>query len=295
MGEMMKCSCRGNNGECHMCFGSGVIEESTLIETIPGSGAPKAAVRQKAPGKQRAPRPDQNSLEVAINRLLGPNRAHDGKMLNSLLELLARRAGSGVIEAAALQALRSTLAKAAMCERQAANSFFIELMREVRQGGQNIRLKLSDINGHIRHGTSARMTEEMVTMLVDARAAQAPKAVKQRVAENANEPRRNASPPRAREAKKRSVVEHLLITAESTIDPQRVQDCSRFIDRHKLKFVYLAGSKKAIRALQAIFTNIDTMPVSNPANVALIRSGPNVAVFDLAPRRVPELVVSGTN
>ncbi len=285
MGEILRCSCRGNNGECHMCFGSGVIEEETPAITASSPRVrPADKPRKKAPGKQLAPRREENSLEAAISRVLGLNRPHDGKLLVSLLELLARRVRADLIPAVELQALRSTLAKAAMCDRRSAANFLIELMKEVRQGGKNAKLALSDINSHIRIGTSARLTEPMLKLLVDARLAQAPKAEKQRVAENTAETRRSALPPPPKEPppQREKVIEHLIVTADDGIDPQRVLDCKRFIERHRLKFIYLGGSKKAIRQMQDALPGIEIMPVTNPANIEMIRSGPKVASFNLS-------------
>lgn len=285
MGEVLRCSCRGNNGSCHICFGSGVIEpEPVSLETSSPRQATKPKPRSKPPGRQVAPRRDDGSLETAIGRVLGLRRPHDGKLLVSLLALLQKRVQSELLAAVELQALRSMLAKAAMCDRHSAANFFVDLMKEVRNGTRQPGLALSDINVHIRIGTHARLTEPMLKLLVDARQAQAPKAEKQRVAENASETKMVASPSKAQPREREKAIEHLIVTADDGIDQLRLLDCGRFIERHKLKFIYIGGSKKAIRQMQAAFPGIETMPVTNPANIEMIRSGPKVASFNLSPR-----------
>jgi hypothetical protein len=53
-----------------------------------------------------------------------------------------------------------------------------------------------------------------------------------------------ASPPKAQPREREKVIEHLIVTAEDGVDQLRLLDCGRFIERHKLKFIYIGGSKK---------------------------------------------------
>lgn len=270
-----------------MCFGTGVIEQTVEVHASrPVSRRSQQRSRARSPGKQAAPKPPSGRLETAIQRLCRPGRPRDANYLCGLLDLLKRRVDAGLLEPDQLTALKVVLTKAAMCEKSYASRFFHALAREVRQGGTSVRTAIYDMNGYLKSGQSpARLTEDMVKLLVDAQAAQRPKKVKEAEANAANEKPLSGSPP-AKVKRKLAAVEHLVVFSEGVVDPTRLVDCARFIERHKLRFVYVAGSKKAIRELRTAFTGIETIPVTNEANLAAIKARETSAVFNVAPKPV---------
>lgn len=284
MPEILRCSCRGNNADCHMCFGSGTIEETKVSLSNSPVRKPAPVEPEKAPSKQHAPRPVEGRLETAVFRVCGPARRRDAEVILATLQVVEKRVEAQLVASAKAAELKLLLSQAAMAEREYAQKFFIALAYHIRNHGSSLRSGMTDLSSFLRIGGSkARVKEETVALLIAAQNARKP------VKEAPEEQRMTASPSPAKptsnsQSKRKAVVEHLIVMCDGAIDEARLADCARFIDRHKLKFLYLAGSKKAVRELGKRFTDIDTIAVSNEANLAAIRSRDTSAVFNVGPR-----------
>lgn len=279
-----------------MCFGTGLIEEASLpITTEMPIVRPRQKQRQKAPSKQRALRPEDGRLETALTTISGIAGAKDARTIISALRLLKTWAEREKITDVHHQEIRHFLARAVMAERKYSSLFITTLAAEMRKRGATLRTSLVDLQYFLKDGgVSVKVTEPLVRTLVKAYNTQ--NALRIQDEYTAHEyrsgppPTNNVhlptgakvlqSPPKQKAEKPRAKpIAHVLVTADGPLDDQKLQDCARFIDRHKMPLIYIAGSKRGIRELKTAFSGVQTMPVTNPANLEMIKRMDNIAIL----------------
>lgn len=289
-----KCRCRGTNAECHLCFGTGdvVAHGYEAFDAAPVAAKP---VQAKAPGKQQHTVANPQDLEIVFLRHAGLSQRANAQALIDAMRLCGKRGQPHIKE---------LFRKCLKCARPQFTAFVPALAAAMRTNGFRIHSALVDINGMLRDGgNQARFRPEDVTTLASAWKAQTStnkdeRRIAERIEERQekiNPPKDKTSPPVRRDTssplgalgpvsqqdKGRSRIEHVLVVSSGKLLPERVDQLRLFVAKHAFARLYLGGPKKALRELSKEYPAIDIVHVENPANLAFIRGGSRVAVFDL--------------
>ncbi|MGN7735316.1 hypothetical protein [Ensifer sp. 22564] len=293
---VVKCRCRGTNGECHLCFGTGDVLAHGDEMFYAAPVAPRAD-KGKPPSKQPHRSAESNGIEAAFLRHAGLGQRASAQALIDAMRLCEKR-GQPQVKEVLRQSLR--------CARPQFSSFVAALAAAMRRQGTTVVTALVDINGFLIHGKCpARINTEHVSLLASAWIAQAStnkdegKLAARIAAAGSNGPRppMSAGPkvnqkqpttafgalaPAKQNGSKSAGIEHVLVVSAGNIRSERVEQLSRFVAKHAFARLYLGGPKKAhSRHLAKEYPAIDIVHVENPANLAFIRTGRRVAVFDL--------------
>ncbi|MDW9481745.1 hypothetical protein GOB57_24155 [Sinorhizobium meliloti] len=286
---VVKCRCRGTNGECHLCFGTGDVLAHGY-ETFYAAPVIRTKDRGKSPSKQPHRPADSNSVEAVLLRHAGVGQRLSAQALIDAMRLCEKRGQPEVKEV-----LRQSL----KCPRPQFGSFVAALAAAMRRQGTTAVTALVDINRFLKDGNcAARIRAEHLAMLSSAWAARTStnreeKRIAARIdAAGSNRTKQTlpASPKVGAFAALASVkqkdtkstaIEHILVVSAGNILPERVEQLSNFVAKHAYARLYLGGPKKALRYLAKEYPAIEIVHVENAANLAFIRSGRRVAVFDL--------------
>lgn len=288
-----KCRCRGTNAECHVCFGTGDVVAHGY-EAFGATPVVAKPVQAKAPSKQLHAVANPQDLEIVFLRHAGLAQHANAQVLIDAMRLCVKRGQPHI---------KDLFRKCLKCARPQFTAFVPALAAAMRTEGLRVHSALVDINGMLSDGGSqARFRVDDVTTLASAWKAQtATNKDERRLAERIeqhhqgiNSPKNKGSPPHRENSSSfsalrpvsqrdngRARIEHVLVVSSGRLLPARVGQLRSFMAKHAFARIYLGGPKKALRELSKEFPVIDIVHVENPANLAFIRGGSRVAVFDL--------------
>jgi len=289
-----RCRCRGTNSECHLCFGTGdfLAHSYEVFDAAPVAAKP---VQAKPPSKQQHAVPNPHDLEIVFLRDAGLGQRPNAQALIDAMRLCVKRGQPHIKE---------LFRKCLRCARPQFVRFVPALAAVMRTEGLKIHSALVDINGILADGgCQTRLRQEDVITLASAWKRQASSNKDEsKIAQRIEERRQNinlgdarasipmhpepSAPfgvlgPVAQRAKERSRIEHVLVLSSGKVMAQRVEQLRIFVAKHAFARLYLGGPKNALRELSKAYPAIDIVRVENPANLAFIRGGSRVAVFDL--------------
>lgn len=292
---VVKCRCRGTNGECHLCFGTGDVLAYGDETFYVAPAAPKAD-KGKPPSKQPHRPAEFNGVEAVFLRHAGLGQRASAQAIINAMRLCEKR-GQLQVKEVLRQSLR--------CARPQFSSFVAALAAAMRRQGTTAVTALVDINGFLIDGKCpARINSEHISLLGSAWIAQTSTnkdegMLAARIAaagSNGPKPPMSAAPKldqnqpttafgapasAKQNGSKSAGIEHILVVSAGNSLSERIEQLSRFVAKHAFTRLYLGGPKKALRHLAKEYPAIDIVHVENPANLAFIRSGRRVAVFDL--------------
>lgn len=290
---VVKCRCRGTNGDCHHCFGTGdVLAQEQELYAAPAT--PKVE-KGKPPSKQRHRPAESNSVEAVFLRHAGLGQRGSVQALVDAMRLCEKR-GQPEIKDVLRQSLK--------CPRPQFALFVAALAAAMRRQGTTAVTALVNINGFLIDGKCpARITTDHLALLSSAWVAQTTTnkaegmfAERIQAAGNGAKPRMSTAPtvgPKQspsvfgalasviQKGGKAGNIEHILVVSTGSVLPERVEQLRGFVAKHSFARLYLGGPKRTLRHLVKEYPAIDIVRVENPANLAFIRSGKKVAVFDL--------------
>ncbi len=294
---VVKCRCRGTNGDCHLCFGTGdVLAYEQEFHAAPFTPkVEKSNPPSKPPSKQRSRPAESNSVEAVFLRHAGLGQRGSAQALVDAMRLCEKRGQP---------AIKEVLRQSIKCARPQFALFVAALAAAMRRQGTTAVTALVDINGFLVDGKCpVRIKTEHLALLSSAWVAQTTTnkvegmfAERIEAAGNGGKPRMSAAPkanaklsPSAFSALasvtqkdgKAGKIEHILVVSTGNVLQERVEQLRHFVAKHSFARLYLGGPKKTLRHLVAEYPSIDIVRVENPANLAFIRSGRRVAVFDL--------------
>lgn len=294
---VVKCRCRGTNADCHLCFGTGDVLSGTefAFESYavlsPRKHPPAADPTRRAPERQK-----KTDLETLFLRHAGMQNAASAREVMLAAGLVRKRGESGTD-----QVLRASL----RAPRHHFSEFVRLLAAALRSSSQKPALALVDVNGALRDaGLSVRLSPEQLQQMrnewgIGRSIAPTPRNTAPKDAErqdsqvrgrvlqpvgrgSADRPADGRSPFAVLAAMndRPSGIKHVLVVSGGEPLRDRVEQLKRFLSRHGIARVYVAGSKRTVRSVSDLAA-VEAVHVDNPANAAFIRSGSGVAVFDL--------------
>lgn len=291
---VVKCRCRGTNGDCHLCFGTGDVlahgQETFYVAPVAAK-----ADKGKPPGKQLHRPAESNSVEAVFLRHAGLGQRGSAQALVDAMRLCEKR-GQPEIKEVLRQSLK--------CARSQFALFVAALAAAMRRQGTTAVTALVDINGFLIDGKCpARISTAHLALLCSAWSAQTTTnkgegrfAAQIEAAGNGAKPRMSVAPKGGYKQSssafgalasvvqkdgKDGKIEHILVVSTGNVLQERVEQLRGFVAKHSFARLYLGGPKKALRHLVKEYPAIDIVRVENTANLAFIRSGKKVAVFDL--------------
>jgi hypothetical protein len=278
---VVKCRCRGTNGDCHLCFGTGDVlaHGEDFTATAVARAAPKPLV--KSPSKQPHRPSAPKDFEHAFLAHAGLARRREASVLMEAAQLCSKRGEPGP-----MAALRGSV----RCARPQFGPFLVALAAAVRTDAVKVVSALVDINGHLRDGGSpARFNVESVRQLAAAWRAQTgtrpdEARIARRIDADGEVPEVAVRRPPDSEATSTQPsrrIDNVLVVSSGKPVGDRVSQLGLFVARHAFARLYLGAPKKVLRELTNEYPAIDIVHVENAANLTFIRKGVGVAVFDL--------------
>jgi len=295
----VKCRCRGTNGDCHMCFGTGDVLAASEYAVAPTVATVSKSV-SKSPSRQLfrpAQPPDVYQLFL---RHAGLALAKDANAIVNAASLCQRKG---------MDEVQTFLARSLKCPKPLFARFVPTLASAIRTAAnKNVKTLLYDVNiVLIEARVSARLTDDVLNGLAAAWQAQKQTSATERSisryieekesgahfrAEREFKPHpslskvaalagRGSNLQMAHKAERPAKIEHVLVLSSGAALPDRLLQFSAFVERHRFRILYAGTPKKIVRDLARRFPDLKVAHVENAANLAFIRNGKGVAVFDL--------------
>lgn len=300
----VKCRCRGTNGDCHMCFGTGDVLAASEYAAVPTYVAvPKHL--SKSPSRQPFRPAQPPDIFQLFRRHAGLALAKDANAIVDAASLCQRK---GVDE------VQTFLARSLKCPKPLFARFVPTLASAIRTAAnKHVNTLVYDVNiVLIEARVSARLTVDVLNSLAAAWQAQKQTSATERlISRHIEEKESGAHLPTGRELMPRPLlrspslsvvsalaegdssvqmghkperlakIEHVLVLSSGAALPERLLQFSAFVERHRFKMLYAGTPKMIVRDLAKRFPDLKIAHVENAVNLAFIRNGKGVAVFDL--------------